>query len=261
MVTEYIIVSELVEPTSVYDWGWEKGAPIFQVKKLAVPHTVKVWMTDDYMKLCKQVKVQFYFEGKKYSHTIFIDEEFFKYATTEKDIVMFLVDEISKRHNWDHAVSMHFRGLMLEILGIESKNDYMYNYTLNEGGIVANNPAGDIAYNDAYYYKQNAIPEGGNIAAAAMHLPGMDTKIKYPCKCASGKAVAIKVELYYVIQHLNDSHIEWTREKIADWLDELQDSGQVNLDFEPWTEDTETKTTTDGWQDLGYTTEGVEFDE
>ena len=37
--------------------------------------------------------------------------------------------------------------------------------------------------------------------------------------------------MFSIIIHLNDK-VHWTREQIADWLDELADSGQINIDFE-----------------------------
>lgn len=71
----------------------------------------------------------------------------------------------------------------------------------------------------------------------ARHIPDIHKQVKSPCKCKNYKNGAI----YYVIQHLNDFHHPkkkvnglriretWTREQIADWLDEVD----ADLTFDP----------------------------
>lgn len=75
--------------------------------------------------------------------------------------------------------------------------------------------------------------EQWDIATAAHDLPGMSEKPGSPCECSRLKAGH---NLYNIIIHLNDKH-GWTREKIADWLDELHDRGEINIEFEPWKEE------------------------
>ena len=64
----------------------------------------------------------------------------------------------------------------------------------------------------------------------SLELPGMNEVVKVHCDCYTSE----KVPLWNYIQHLNDDHSEWTRERIADWLEELHNSGTINLEFEPW---------------------------
>lgn len=56
-------------------------------------------------------------------------------------------------------------------------------------------------------------------------LPGMKRDVNHPCSCGYAPA-----PLWNVVIHLNDNHA-WSREKIADWLDELHDAGIVNIEF------------------------------
>lgn len=60
-------------------------------------------------------------------------------------------------------------------------------------------------------------------------LPGMSAVVEYPC--AGEECMRVPTSLRTVIIHLNDIH-KWTRENIADWLDELHDSGKINIEFE-----------------------------
>lgn len=67
-------------------------------------------------------------------------------------------------------------------------------------------------------------------------LPGVGANVVSPCTCTKSdffeqKASPLKDSVWSLIQHLNDFHKEWTRERIADWLDELHDTGQVNIEF------------------------------
>lgn len=56
-----------------------------------------------------------------------------------------------------------------------------------------------------------------------MNLPGADVLLPCP-HCGEGS------ELTEVIIELNDTH-KWSREAIADWVDNLHDSGFVDLSF------------------------------
>lgn len=56
-------------------------------------------------------------------------------------------------------------------------------------------------------------------------LPGLYNKVESPCDCNLASNI-----LKAVIIHLNDRH-KWTREAIADWLDELADADKIDIDF------------------------------
>lgn len=80
---------------------------------------------------------------------------------------------------------------------------------------------------------KNPVTGPQDISARTKNLPGMGYLVKNPpCLHFTHKDVT----LWRLVQHLNDQH-RWSREKIADFLDELHDSGQVNLEFSPWKEE------------------------
>ena len=57
-------------------------------------------------------------------------------------------------------------------------------------------------------------------------LPGVENKVRYPCIHYS-----VANTIWGIIQHLNDVD-KWSREKIADWLDDLHDKGEINIEFD-----------------------------
>jgi hypothetical protein len=149
------------------------------------------------------------------------------------------------------------------------------------GGVVT---AGDITASNITAQSNNV--KGESISRAASKLPGVGSRFEFPCGCRTNRKVTsvdgagllqmeyedagVRVSsLYNIIMHLNDLtdsvHAEWTREKIADWLDELHDAGKVNIEFQGWDEpelppDPEvTQIDLDGWQPLGYTTDEDKF--
>jgi hypothetical protein len=71
---------------------------------------------------------------------------------------------------------------------------------------------------------------GTSIAALATKLPGMEHVTTCPV-CEKDSLLPYNDTLYMLIQHINDLH-NWSREEIADWLDNLHDDGIVDLSFE-----------------------------
>jgi hypothetical protein len=103
----------------------------------------------------------------------------------------------------------------------------------------------DVGYTSEYGFdfgpiKKTPPSEANVLAQKAIDLPGVKEKVEYPCiHGPSGryneKGETIRVpftrrEIFVIIQHLNDE-CNWSREKIADWLDELHDNGEVNIEF------------------------------
>ena len=85
------------------------------------------------------------------------------------------------------------------------------------------------------------ILEDANGSSSAMFdeldMDFLNSMVIYPCDCygeLSDEVVndipvpKISQDLGSMVMHLNDGH-KWTRERIADWLDELHDSGVVNI--------------------------------
>lgn len=117
-----------------------------------------------------------------------------------------------------------FQELYKELLEKEAKLlNAIYNQGSDHGSFGPNKPQ----------------PNTKSISEVSKELPGMkyvptfQERRSIGCNCMPSKPQG----LWGFIQHLNDNH-KHSREKIAKWLDELHDSGKVNLEFEPWKEDT-----------------------
>jgi hypothetical protein len=115
-------------------------------------------------------------------------------------------------------------------LGLKEKPKYPI---YAKGGLIVGNSggfltSGSVGYHQ-YYNSQSWQSMGFvasntlSVAAKASRLPGMD----YVTKCPKCPTVG---PLYNLVQHYNDGH-KCTREEIADWLDDLHDSGKVDLSF------------------------------
>ena len=65
-------------------------------------------------------------------------------------------------------------------------------------------------------------------------VPDMNTPVTCPATEEYQGVVSgcpYSTSVWYTIQHLNDQH-QWTREKIADWIDDLQDNHGLNFTIE-----------------------------
>lgn len=65
-------------------------------------------------------------------------------------------------------------------------------------------------------------------------LPAMKSRVDHPQKhmrfLTSHKGCPDSSSLKHMVIHLNDVH-KWTREQIADWMDELHDAGLIDIEF------------------------------
>lgn len=76
------------------------------------------------------------------------------------------------------------------------------------------------------------IHPAGQIQFLVYKLPGMTERVHYPCSC-SEPSCPVSGPISNIVMHLNDLH-EWTRGRIADWLDTIHDPTGVhgpNLNF------------------------------
>lgn len=74
------------------------------------------------------------------------------------------------------------------------------------------------------------IDHNTSISDASLDLPGVSEIVEHPCDCEKR---GFYDSVWMIVQHLNDQH-DWPRDKIADWIDELHDSGIINAEFQPW---------------------------
>lgn len=164
-----------------------------------------------------------------------------------KETCKLMVDEICAGADWTEDQETHFRynaGKVFEkICDSIKKNKTNIKVTSNEikwatGNMVA----------QKLKYLGNGTPTvgpktvGANIGEIAKHLPGVMTNVPAPKWCTSVGAAAAggcstgPNAVYYLVQHLNDYH-KLSREVIADWIDELHDTGKMNAEFKPWGEE------------------------
>lgn len=81
-------------------------------------------------------------------------------------------------------------------------------------GSVKNAVLGSIGFTTAY--KEHSTP-----SSYASDLPGITLIVKHPVTGKSG-------QLYNVIMSLNDQY-KWTREKVADWIEEACDTKDISF--------------------------------
>lgn len=75
---------------------------------------------------------------------------------------------------------------------------------------------------DAQYSSQST-----KLNTMSRKLPGVYERTTYPCDCYPDDFTSVTRT---IIMHMNDKH-EWPREHIADWLDNLADEGEIDIDF------------------------------
>lgn len=83
---------------------------------------------------------------------------------------------------------------------------------------------------DTVSYNTQAItgsPSSETTRSLSKQLPGVDAIVVCPA-CTVTDSPPWEKSLWYIIQHLNDQH-EWSRERIADFLDELPD--EIDITF------------------------------
>lgn len=74
------------------------------------------------------------------------------------------------------------------------------------------------------------VSEDHSLSLMATELPGVEVRVKSPCDKPCGDSGKVKT-IYKIIVHLNDVH-KWPRERVADWLDSVDDPEQgIDLAF------------------------------
>lgn len=84
---------------------------------------------------------------------------------------------------------------------------------------------------DTVSYNTQAItgsPPKETTRSLSKQLPGIHSIVACPAKCKDKNDVVWEQTLWHMIQHLNDHH-RWSRESIADFLDELPDDIDITF--------------------------------
>jgi len=92
--------------------------------------------------------------------------------------------------------------------------------------------------NPAAFYADEAAKSTSSIESKANKLPGMMKFVDIPCTGDlqdDGKPCNMHIDkaaLKNIIMHINDSHSKtWDDDRLCNWLDELHDTGVVNLEL------------------------------
>lgn len=126
-------------------------------------------------------------------------------------------------------------------------------YMLNKYHVPSTYNAKTMWETKTGWHPGGIVSGNSGFSSASKNLPGVNKVVDYPCGCVQtatplqsvlfkdfpehleeiekniGKIKTGKV--WGIVQHLNDHH-GWTREAIADWIDDLHDKGIINAEFE-----------------------------
>lgn len=221
MAHSYIHIP-VIETDTMFTSSGSNSISEFTVKHEAheIPGELTVYREYSPIKMATNFRCRYYYQDKV--HTKLLMVESFSLADPELNseiVIDTFVDELSNDYPGIHPK-------VLELF--RERVAFAFADTLEVGGPAASSEQ-----------ESDGLPAWESIQKASKELPGITTLVKSPCDC---KRKYDHFTLWSLIQHLNDEHKEWTREKIADWLDELHDSGEVNIEFEPWKEEDEQDT-------------------
>jgi hypothetical protein len=181
-----------------------------------------LYTAQDYMKDAIKVGLRYKYQGQNWSAVVVIHSEVL-YKCHGDDAyemaVTMLMKQLNNTHGFLSEEYYSIREALFKMLkGVSGPT---LNSSWADGGVVNSAPKAQGI---------NGVP----VNEVANKLPGMNTKVDCPndnCFDSITKETYYSARLYGMIQHLNDHH-KWTREKIADWLDELHDAGTINIEFD-----------------------------
>lgn len=175
------------------------------IETIEVPDEVSVYIENDYIKDIYRFEVRFHLHGSSWSIPVHIPAEALS-TLPEQGIIAIVADNAIQ-----HGI-------------------VCFDYYHKE--VLAQSLYSDVEniLNIKKIADMSSTSINTNIAKIARQLPGMTQSAYCPVKKCGERAPTV---LYYLIQHLNDSH-KWTREKIADWLDEKMDAGEIDIEFSQW---------------------------
>lgn len=137
------------------------------------------------------------------------------------------------------AIASIFKSRLGSVLGEAVKPGWYNSGNLDYENVHATNiysTSIDIASDP-----QTASINGTSISSLSRNLPAAKELIQSPCRPGEpGEAPCGRSTdfVFNIIIHLNDYH-RWSRDRIADWIDELHDKGIINAEFQSWEEEAE----------------------
>ncbi len=197
--------------------------------------------------------------GEKYTTRLTVDNEHLFKAS--KDEQAFIVERLIIDACKTRGYPSQINGWMIDNLKVKQ---------YAQGGIVKGE--WNVIKNASLYSAgfESIPPNPNSPSELSKKLPGIDTVVSLPCndKCNWYVKYDGKASIRTAVIHLNDYH-KWSREKIADWLDLLQERDGIDLTFKV-EDDTVESTTTENeeaeaayaaalkeWQNVGHTTDPI----
>src|SRR5690606_12277031 len=116
------------------------------------------------------------------------------------------------------------------------QNNYEFAVSIATDAVVSGK--GGVVSGNSLLYGKSPFPadtdsDASMLAHESKKLPGVEHIVRCPGTRNESPCPSV-TSIYYIIQHLNDIH-RWTREAIADWLEEIHDpTGEngPNINFE-----------------------------
>jgi hypothetical protein len=213
------------------------------------------------MEDCYSVIVTLVYLGKAYKIFNHINAENFE--NNIKDVIVSSVSDIATEADglfkWEHE---KVKDWFVERV-YKNITQVMFPKTLAKGGVIKTD--GSQLFIAGLVAGQVFDTSNWITSTDSKKLPAMDTLVEYPCNC---QIVSQRDKMWTIVQHLNDRD-KWTRNRIADWIDDLHDRGIINAEFESWddgavppepaVEEPKKLTEEHGWIDLGYTTDSIDL--
>lgn len=200
----------------------------------------KVQVNKDYKSLSYVCRLDAFVNGVPFSVRWHVDLMALELATKDS---LFNVIAIMIRGNLDHNGIKHNKADLEYVVNKMMDGMYKYIPELKPKKPIEVPEGWNPFSKDKNTHGSVGQINGKPVSQLAKMLPGVGAKCAPPCNCYDYKdADTSDWTIETCIIHLNDRHGTlpekdsryWDREKIAKWLDELHDSGKVNLEFQPW---------------------------
>jgi hypothetical protein len=249
---DYLYTKNSYESTPIYDALKEKTLSDYSISKTKDKHFLVDWYvsaSSDPMSLTTYIKVdsQCFYCKHKVTSSQAVADEFIHYNNLDTPafvhkLLSDLVAKSIKFHTSDLYVESNMDEAMVVVDGYTAQQFATSNDPLQDVIKAMNSLSAatketsasldglESEYNEYIKKKSLSSSAAVKLAAAARDLPGINTEVScpadaiinpYPPNELIEKCSRID-SLLNVIAHLNDHH-RWTRERIADWLEEIHD--------------------------------------
>lgn len=206
---------------------------------------LSIWTSVDYQKYTSTFTLEWRENGEKRTCAIAIMNDLLE----SKDNVPYIIDTLIGDAIKVNGYPPQIHTWMRERLKVSKYASGVYGG--NKGGLIKNALLYSIGF-------PSTPPNPNHPSELAKQLPGIETRVSLPCPkdCDWHEKYGGKSTIRLTVIHLNDYHA-WSREKIADWLDLLQERDGIDLTFKVEPDKIEDEkaqdTLSSEWKNVGYT--------